>query len=907
MKKVLNIRCLWSEMTIMEIKKRFNTDSDKGLNEEQIIQLQTRYGKNIFTKENKNILLNKIITQFKNPLVIILLISGFVTFALKHYLDAIVIFIALLINIVIGVIQEARANEAFEKLVVSQEKYATVIRGGRKKQILAEDLVPGDIVWIVAGNVVPADARIITANGLLTNEAMLTGEWESVSKNNSVIKKGSCEPITQQSNMLWMGTLIVAGNTKAIVVETGNTTQIGIIANELATKKEEKIPLQKNIHKLAVFFSYLMLAILVLLFFAGLARGNDPVEMIIIAIAVAVAAMPEGLPAAVTVVLALGMETILKKGGLVRNLLAAETLGNTTVILTDKTGTLTKAEMRVVDILTEQTIHNQITTGRISLKETLRDHDEKNILVNALLTAEGYVDGKEDALGEWIVRGNPVDRAVILAGLESGMHISEIVAQENCLDRIPFDSAQCFSAALYSSSGKHCQHSTKNRVYIVGAPELLLKHAKSIYSEAKEKKLTKKTKKMLEDRQFMESAAGMRIIGVAHKDVDWKKLDKKNPDLSNVILEDLVFNGFIVLQDPLRPDVKEAIQTARDAGAKVIMLTGDNPVTALKIAEEAGIVMAGANALTGVEIEQLDDKKLLEILYHQKVFARVLPSQKLRIVHLLKSQGEIVAMTGDGINDAPALQCADLGIALGSGTDVAKEASDIVLLNNSFSIIVKAIEEGRRIRDNLKKIIVYLISTSFSELFIISVAIIAMGKELPILATQILWINIIEEGFMNFAFAFEPREADIMKRNPRESSMKEIVTPNLKKLIAIIVLTTGVFLITLYFVLLRLEIDIEKIRTIMFIALSVSSIFFAFSIKNLHKPIWTINPFSNKYLVFTLLANFGVLIIALVLPPLQTLLSLTPLSGNEFFLIIGIGLINLCIIEIGKYIVFRNK
>ncbi|MBU0722705.1 HAD-IC family P-type ATPase, partial [Patescibacteria group bacterium] len=383
--------------------------------------------------------------------------------------------------------------------------------------------------------------------------------------------------------------------------------------------------------------------------------------------------------------------------------------------------------------------------------------------------------------------------------------------------------------------------------------------------------------------------------------------NNKNSDFPINILEDIVFSGFIILHDPLRSDVKESIKIARGAGAEVIMLTGDNPITALKIAEEAGIALSSATVLTGAEIEQLDDKKLLEILHHQKVFARVLPSQKLRIVHLLKSQGEIVAMTGDGINDAPALQCADLGIALGSGTDVAKEASDIVLLNNSFSIIVKAIEEGRRIRDNLKKIIVYLISTSFSELFIISVAIIAMGKELPILATQILWINIIEEGFMNFAFAFEPGEADIMKRNPKESSMKEIVTPNLKKLIAIIVLTTGVFLITLYFVLLRLEIDIEKIRTIMFIALSVSSIFFAFSIKNLHKPIWKINPFSNKYLVFTLLANFGVLIIALVLPPLQTLLSLTPLSGNEFFLIIGIGLINLCIIEIGKYIVFRNK
>ena len=891
----------WYKLTVTEIKKSLETDSIHGLSQEKILKLQERYGKNLF-KEGKEItLFDRIMAQLKSPLVIILIMAAVATFFLEHRLDTLVIAIALFINVIIGVIQEKKAGEAFEKLVASQEKHATVIRDGEKKEILAEDIVPGDIIWVEPGMSVPADARIISAHGLSTNEASLTGEWKSVSKHEGVMKKDA--QITGQTNMLWMGTLVVTGNGKAMVVETGDKTQMGMIASELANVEEEDIPLQKNIKKLASFLTYVVIVTIVLLVFAGIARGMVLVDILVVAIAVAVAAMPEGLPAAVTVVLAIGMETVLKKGGLVRNLLAAETLGNTTMILTDKTGTLTKAEMRVADILTERSIYNQDKTGRTPLKDSLGEPDKKDILSMALLTSEGYVEGTGDALGEWIVHGNPVERAVILAGLESGIRVEDLTVQSKRLDVLPFESEHRLAASLnhYGS-----ERSTKSRLYIVGAPELLLEHAENVYSKGEKKKLVETTRSMLEDRQLEESKTGMRLIGVGYKEVDWKKIDVNDPDFPKNILDKLVFGGFIILHDPIRPDVKDAIKTAREAGTEVIMLTGDNPITALKIAEEAGIIKEGDKALTGLEIEQLNDDELLLALKHHKVFARVLPHQKLRMVRLLKSQGEIVAMTGDGINDAPALRNADIGISLGSGTDVAKEASDLILLNNSFSIIVGAIEEGRRIRDNLKKIITYLVSTGFSELFVVSVAII-VGKDLPILATQILWINIIEEGFMNFAFAFEPKEKDIMKRNPKEDSMKEILTPNLKKLIATIALVTGVFLVALYFVLLHMDLDIDKIRTIMFIALSVDSIFFAFSIKNLHRPIWKINPFSNKYLIYALGASFGALILALEWTPLQKLLSLTPLSGNEFSLILGIGLANLIIIEAGKFMVFRGK
>jgi len=891
----------WYKLTVTEIKKSLETDSTKGLEQERVLKLQKHYGKNLFTKSKKITLFDRIIDQVKSPLVLILIMAAVVTFLLEERVDTLVISIALIINIVIGVIQEKRASGAFEKLVASQEKHATVIRDGEKKEILAEEIVPGDVIWIEPGVSVPADARIISAHGITTNESSLTGEWKSVSKQDGLIKENT--QITEQTNMLWMGTLVVSGNGKAIVVEIGDKTQMGIIASHLADKKED-IPLQKNIKKLASFLTQLVVVTVILLIFAGIVRGIALTEILMIAIAVAVATMPEGLPAAVTVVLAIGMESILKKGGLVRNLLAAETLGNTTIILTDKTGTLTKAEMRVADILTEKSICSQDKTGRIPLKDSLgNESDKKDVLSMALLTSEGYVEGVENALGEWVVHGNPVERAIILAGIESGLRVENLTTQNKRLDVFPFESKSRLSLSL---NNYKTEEEKENRLYIVGAPELLLEYAEFVYSEGEKKELSDETRKILAHRQLEESQTGMRVVAVGYKEVDWKKIDTSDVDFPNNTLENIVFGGFIVLHDPIRGDVKESIKIAREAGTEVIMLTGDNPVTALKIAEEAGIIKSGEKALTGLEIEKLSDEELLLALKNQKVFARVLPHQKLRIVQLLKSQGEVVAMTGDGVNDAPALRNADIGISLGSGTDVAKEASDIILLNNSFSIIVSAIEEGRRIRDNLKKIVVYLVSTGFSELFVVSVSII-VGKEIPILATQILWINIIEEGLMNFAFAFEPKEPDIMKRSPRDESMKEILTPSLKKLMTIIALTTGTFLIALYFILLHFNISLDKIRTIMFIALSVDSIFFTFSIKNLHRPIWKINPLSNKYLVYAFGASFGALMLALEWTPLQKLLSLTPLSGNEFSLLFGLGLINLVIIEVGKFVVFREK
>jgi Ca2+-transporting ATPase len=519
----------------------------------------------------------------------------------------------------------------------------------------------------------------------------------------------------------------------------------------------------------------------------------------------------------------------------------------------------------------------------------------------AILASDAFIEGREEALAEWVIRGGPIERAVVLAGLDSGINQEDILKINPRIDFLPFESERRFVASLHKNK-KH----NSNKLYLIGSPELLLEKAEFVYSNKKKIKITKKVREELAQAQVKNSSEGMRLIGIAYNDVDWDILPKKENGDKNIFFDGLVFSGFIVLHDPLRTEVVESIKTAKEAGARVIMLTGDNPVTAAKIAEEAGIKRKGSRVLTGNDIEKYNDNELFEAIKNTDVFARVLPVQKLRIVRLLKSRDHVVAMTGDGINDAPALRSADIGIALGSGTEVAKEASDVILINNSFSIIVDAIEEGRRILDNLKKIVAYLLSTSFSEIFVVGGALL-VGAPLPLLPSQIIWTNILEEGFMNFAFAFEPKEAGLMKRNPRESGMKNILTPDLKKLIVLIAFITGIFLIALYFFLLYLKLPIEEVRTFMFIALSLDSIFFAFSIKNLHKPIWEINLLSNKYLLASLSFSIIMLIATLTVQPLQKLLSLTPPSMSEFGLIVFLGFLNLTIIEIVKYLVFERK
>lgn len=870
-----------------EVLLHFKSDPQAGLSDADIKSRKQRFGANALTRVKEGGILHRVLLQFKSPLVLVLFGAGIVTILLHEYIDAGVIFLALVLNVTVGAFQEERASHAFERLNASQQHVARVLRDGSLRELNVEELVPGDIVELQAGSYVPADMRLIHSKELSINESALTGEWAAVPKSEKLLSKPM--PLAEQTNMVWMGTLVTGGYGRGVVVEIGDRTQVGLIAKELHNKDVRRTPLEESIRELARFIMYLVLGALVIIFALGILRGQPLAELFLLSIAVAVAAMPEGLPAAVTVVLALGMEAILKRGGLVRNLLAAETLGATTVILTDKTGTLTRAQMQLVELKTLESLESH--------RSTYTD-DDRELLRFAVLASDAFIEG-EPTEGPALVRGRPVETALILAGLDLQISQRELLVQYPRLDYLQFASERRYGASL-NSAGKG------NRLHVSGAPELLIESSTYVYFEGKRRRFTPEIKQQFLETFTRESADGMRVIAAGYKDVDFSDIHEVSEEKgSHALLSHLTFMGLLAFSDPVREDVPDAMRQVLSAGARVIMVTGDNPQTAQKIARDAGIAGENLVVYTGDDIEKRDDVALYTLLKSAHVFARTLPAQKLRLVRVLKERGEVVAMTGDGVNDAPALQNASIGVAVGNATAVAKEASDIVLLNNSFSIIVSAIEEGRRILDNLKKVVAYLLATSSGEIIVIGSALL-VGAPLPFLPTQILWANMVVEGFMSFAFAFEPKEKDVMLRNPRSHSVRTVLTDELKKLIFIVGGITGAILVTLYFALLNLELPLAEIRTIMFVALSLGAIFFAFSFKSLDKPLWRINLFSNRFLLIALLISVCTLAIAMFLPPLRYVLGLTVLSPQAWGLLLCVGVANLLTIECVKFFVFRR-
>ncbi len=885
----------WERLDSTEVGRLLNADPDEGLTDEEAEQRRGKYGTNSFEKVQRTSIFENIARQFKNPIVFILLVALAVTILLHEYIDTFAISVALFINVLVGTLLEERASRAFEKLRTSQEHHAIALRAGKKKDIPAEDLVLGDLVYLESGSYVPADVRIIEAHDLSVNESVLTGEWLAVAKNADPLAKDTT--IAERHNMAWMGTLVESGFGRAIVTATGRRTQLGEIAEGLLENDRTLTPLQKNLHGIARFLMTVVVAALVIIFLLGLVRGEPPQEMFLLAVAVAVATVPSGLPAALTVVLALGMEAILKRGGLVRSLLAGETLGVTTIILTDKTGTLTEAKMRLNALYTLSTTQASLTAESRPLESI--NHDEQLLLELAVLGTDAFIEGGAEAPQQLTVHGRPIEKAIIVGGFEAGLSQTALLESWPRIDALRFESERRFGASLH----RHTEHK-RHRLIITGAPELLLERMTHAYRDQKHEPLTDELRREYQSVFGHFARQGKRIISVGYKETDDAVLPKGE---GSDVLVGGTFVGLLVFKDPVRADVPAAIAQVQGAGAQVVMLTGDTPETARAIALEAG-VMKNEHELVmrGEEIDHLSDNELYVKIKEARVIARALPSHKLRIAHVLKNYGEVVAMTGDGINDAPALRAASIGVAVGSGTEVAKEASDLVLLDNSFSIIVAAIEEGRRILDNLKKIVAYLLSTSFSEITLLGASLLA-GAPLPLVPAQILWANIIEEGLMSFSFAFESKDPDGMKRDPRVHESKSIITKDLKKLIMLVSTVTGTFLVALYFWLLSLELPIEEIRTIMFAGLTLDAIFFALSLKSFNRPLWHINPFSNKFLLFALLTSIGVLVISLYFPPLSRLLSLVPLSPFEQLLLVGIGIFNLMTIEVAKYFIFERR
>ncbi len=893
----------WYRMSETEVIQLLETNKKEGLSHREAKMRIEQLGKNTLSEGKKITWIDRVVGELRNPLAFILLCAGILTTLLGHYVDATVIFIALIINIAISLYQEGRADNAFFRLRNSQEKFATLLRDGNKERISAEAVTIGDIVFLETGMNIPADVRIIESNNLEVNESPLTGEWIDVAK--VVTEYDTVIPFVEQKNMGFMGTFISGGTGLGVVTAVGDKTRIGAIAASLREEEQPKTPLQENIARVARFLSIIVLVALVLIFSLGLFRGEPFTELLLISIAIAVAAIPEGLPAAVTVVLAIGMEAILKRGGLVRNLLAAETLGSTTVILTDKTGTLTKGEMVVAHVVT---LGGLLAEGtRVALrKEHEARGDERDVLEFATLCADAFIERtgpKEDSLADFVVRGRPVERAVVLSALESGLNQTELLQNYPRIDFLPFESKHRVAFSLHHIRGmKH------NRLYVTGAPEYLLAHSGAVYLEGNSRIVSTDVRTKLEHAMKRYMSQGYRLIGVAFRDTNMTAFTKEISVSRESLLEGLILGGFIVLHDPLREDAAESIRSSKRAGAHVIMATGDNPETARTIAKECEIWTTGDEVLLGAEIEPMSDDEIKKKLKTTTVFARMLPEHKLRLVRILSASGEVVAMTGDGVNDAPALRAANIGVALGSGTEVAKEASDLILQSNSFSIIVSAIEEGRRIIDNLRKIVAYLLSTSFTEIIAVGGALI-IGIPLPILPAQILWTNMLTEGFMNFAFAFEPKEDDLMTRDPRIAGARTMLNRQFMYFVILVGLSGGLMLLAYYGYLIQFaHLALADARTLVFVMLTLSTTLIVFSLKDLRTPLYAIKWWSNFYLLGSFaFAIFG-LVLALKIDFLRTLLRLSEVDVLSALpiLLVFIGF-NFLAVECAKYFLFERR
>lgn len=856
---------------------------EEGLVASEVAVKREKYGENRLSKYKAPSLFSRFVAQLSSPLTLVLVGAFLITFSLQEFVDASVIAIALLIAVIVGLIQEGRASNAFSKLAHSQPHIAHVRREGKRFEIDSVELVPGDIVYLQAGMQVPADVRLCKVKNLSINESPLTGEWVAVKKDVDIVDVGT--PLTERTNMAWMGTLVATGSGLGIVVATGKNTSIGELAEDLKGIVDEKTPLQKEMQKVSKYMLYLILFLITLIFVVGLIQGQSIHDMLLISIAMAVAAVPEGLPAALTIILAVGMDSLLKRGGLVKNLLAAETLGSTTFVLTDKTGTLTEGKMSVSGLIIDE--------ERLGLKQIAQAETPVLMLLKTAVAAtDAFFDERSETL-----RGDPVETAIVRVADNVGISMRKGLIQQSRLDYLPFESELRFAAGLVPDAGTY-------KLCINGAPGILLAASTEyVRGAGTVATLDEEKRKCIEQVIAKETEQGHRLIAVAYKEVLYTDI----PDNGANVAEKLVFAGLVILSDPARVGVSRAIAGVENAGARVILVTGDNPATALAIAKEVGISMKHDRALSGVEISKYSDAELLAAIDSGiSVFARVLPQQKLRITTLLQKRGEVVAMTGDGINDSLALQKANIGIAIGSGTEVAKEASDLVLVNDSFEIIYAAIEEGRRIVSNLKKVVGYLLSTSLSEVVLIGAAL-AVGAPVPLTAAQILWANIIEEGFMSVAFAFEKGDKGLMQQRPEAVHKNGILA---KETLAFILFCSTVLSglsLGLYFYIKSLGVPFEELRSVMFLSISIDSLFIAFAFRSLQTPVWNIPLSTNKFFLGSFLVSASLLAIVISVPFFQTFLSYQPLPLRDILLVIGVSLASLLTIEFGKTIFFRPK
>lgn len=861
---------MWHSCSVEEIAKNLKTNINIGLSDDEAQKRFERYGPNNLKEKKKESIFVKFIKQFNDFMIITLIIAAIVSAVVSKlngeadYIDSIIIVAIVVFNAIMGLVQEQKAEKSLEALKKMSAPNAKVRRNGRVQEIDATMVVPGDVVILEAGNYVPADCRLINSFNLKIEESALTGETIPSLKDSSKILKENTA-MGDLCNMVFATTIVVNGHGEAIVVETGMNTRVGKIAGMIIEDESPETPIQKKLAEVGKILAIACIIICVLIFVIGIFKKIPIIEMFMTSVGLAVAAIPEGLPAIVTIMLSIGVTKMAKKNSIIRKLPAVETLGSSSVICSDKTGTLTQNKMTVTEV--------RNCFGRANSNE------RKFILKLGTMctdTTEERINGKLGFVGE------ATEVAISNAAMEEGVSKSFLYDAMKRINDIPFDSKRKMMTTIHKYGNGY-------RIITKGAPDVLLKRCSNCYSGGQIVPIFSKKDDINEQNNQMAEKA-LRVIAVAYKDVE------KLPEMQDVE-KDLIFCGLIGMIDPPREGVKEAVRTCRRAGIKTVMITGDHLQTAKAIAKELGILKRGDLAIDGETLERMSQHELEQNIMDYSVFARVSPEHKVRIVKAFQSTGAVVAMTGDGVNDAPALKNADIGIAMGKGgTDVAKNAADMILLDDNFVTIVEAVKQGRNIYDNIKKAIHFLISTNIGEIVTIFFGLV-LGIKSPLLAIQLLWINLVTDSLPAIALGLEKEEENIMSRLPRNPK-KNLFADGLWWKIMIEGAMLGMFTLLAFSIGNRLY-SVEVGRTMAFLTLGILELVHSFNIKS-EESIFKIGIFENKYLIGALVLGVILQVIVVVVSPLAQVFSLVPLTGIQWLYTVLIAIAPIPIVEIQK-------
>lgn len=889
----------WHTLSAEETAELLETDCARGLTQLQVSERRQQYGLNKLREQKGTTVWRMLFSQFKEFLILLLIAAAVVSLAIGETADAVVILAVVLLNAVLGVIQEFKAEKSLAALKTLSAPEAKVIREGALFELPACELVPGDLILVEAGDFVPADGRLIDTAGLTADESALTGESVPVEKEAAPIS-GEAPTLSEQTNSVHMGTIITGGRGRALVTATGMNTEIGRIAGMIQEAPVEKTPLQKKLDHFGRRLGLLAIFLCALIFVLGILRGHELLPMFLTSVSLAVAAIPEGLPAIITIVLALGVQRMAAQQAIIRKLPAVETLGAATVICTDKTGTLTRNEMTVRQL--------DYGSGAITVSgegygsaggfsrggravDPQQDRQLRLLLTIGLLNNNARLIEEE---GYTKVIGDPTEGALIAAAAKAGLVQEQLAAALPRTDEQPFDSERKLMSTVHRGELAELVELNENRCWFLtkGASDIVLERCRYRLDSTGIKPLTAAERAALATCNREMAGAALRVLGFA-----FRPMPPNNTLPLEQFEKELIFAGFMGMNDPPRPGAKEAVKSCREAGIAVKMITGDHAETALAAAAALELASKKEEIITGTEIEQLSDEELAGKVGGIRIFARVTPEHKVRIVNALKANGEIAAMTGDGVNDAPALKRADIGSAMGrSGTAVAKEAAEMILADDNFATIVRAVEEGRTIYENIRKAVFFLLSCNTGEIVTILAAIL-LGWPLPLLPVQILWINLITDTLPALALGVDPGEEEMMHRPPRSPS-RSFFSPRILRTLTVFGLLIGLITLTAFFI--GAGESVEKGQTMAFATLALSQLIHAFNFRSLHRSVMGRRFFGNPLLLGAVLISGALQLSVLLIPAAAVIFHAAPLVAGEWLYVALLSLSPLLFGEIWK-------